>query len=600
MSTPAVAVQIVQDKYNQSLGLADRAYGEVQSFQQALSDSVYAPPTISVTWQTMAAPDLPTIPNLPSLPDTNFAEPSGMPSEFSGSLCTDPIDDFIETAPKLNLPDAPSINIGAAPDLPGDIADIVMPDAPVVVLPTLPAMLPLQPQAAPSLNLHEDWLAKLDDIPELTLVPPTPINYSPGAVYSSQLLDALKANLNGRIHGGTGLAPEVEQQLWDRARDRETAAALAAEEDVRRQAEALGFPMPSGVMAAQLAQARRNYFDKVSGLSRDIAAKQAELEQQNVQQAIQSAMQLESALIDDAYKREQLVFEAAKALADNAVAIHNAAIEQYKGLLTGYQAYAAAYDTLVKAELSKVEVFKAQISAEEAKVNINRAMVEQYKASIDGAMATVQVYQARIGAAKALVDIERTKIEAGGEQIKAFVATVNAETARIDLYKAQVGAEATKQQAFGEQVRAYSAKVSAQAEKVRASVAQFQGQVTAKQAEWEGWRYRLQAATTKAEIAMRKSGVMLDGYRAGAAAAEAQAGSLMRRWEADIKQYEAGKELTFRVQSANAQAIMHTYDARMEAAKVGLATASQQLAGAWASVGAQAHIQSTDTVNTQL
>lgn len=39
-------------------------------------------------------------------------------------------------------------------------------------------------------------------------------------------------------------------------------------------AEALGFPLPSGVLTGQLADVRREYQDKLSGLSRDIAIKQ--------------------------------------------------------------------------------------------------------------------------------------------------------------------------------------------------------------------------------------------------------------------------------------------------------------------------------------
>lgn len=36
---------------------------------------------------------------------------------------------------------------------------------------------------------------------------------------------------------------------------------------------------------------------------------------------------------------------------------------------------------------------------------------------------------------------------------------------------------------------------------------------------------------------------MVDGYRAGASAAQAQAGAYMQRWQADIAQYEAGQNI---------------------------------------------------------
>ncbi|MGV7535365.1 hypothetical protein PJM52_29465, partial [Mycobacterium kansasii] len=78
-----------------------------------------------------------------------------------------------------------------------------------------------------------------------------------------------------------------------------------------RAAEALGFPLPSGVLAGQLADARREYHDKLAELSREIAIKQAELEQSNVKDAIQQGLLLEGQLMDQALKLDQLAFEAA-------------------------------------------------------------------------------------------------------------------------------------------------------------------------------------------------------------------------------------------------------------------------------------------------
>lgn len=584
------AAEIVNDKYDRSIALADAATNAVNDFQQKLNDSVYTPPTISVKWETLTAPDLPPIPELPDLPSLEFQVPDGMPSPLSASIDDVQIDDIDLQMPSLNFGQAPVLTIGQAPELP-EVRDVAVPDAPTVVLPDVPEFLTLTTHNFGGVNLHEEWLDKLDDIPTLTLLEPTPFRYSPGARYASQLLENLKASLNARIQGGTGLPPMVEQKIWDRGRDRETQIALAREQEVLRSAEALGFPLPSGVLAAQLADARREYHDKLSGLSRDIAIKQADLEQANLQQATQLALQLESTLLEDAYKLEMLAFETAKTAADNAIAAHNAAIEHFKALLAGYQAYAAAYDTVIKAELNKVEVFKALLAAEQTKADINKSLVDRYRAEIEGRMAVVEIYKARVGAAQTLVELERARIQAGAEQVRAFVATVGAETAKADLYKASVGAEATKVEAVGALARAYGAKVGAQAEKARAEVSKLQAHVAAKGMEWEGWRSRLQAATARVEAAARQSSIMVDGYRAGASAAESQASAYMRRWEADIKQYEAGQNITYQVAKMNTDAVLHTNDARMDAAKVGLATSSQRLASAWAMVSASAQIQ---------
>lgn len=586
--------EIVTKKYNQSVSYANTALSATNAFQSALAASVYSPPQISVQWTSLAPPALTPIPNAPALPNLDTDEPSGMPA--SGLGFTPPsvsFDTFSGTAPTLDLPSAPTMTIGSAPVIPEPNA-VPVPSAPTVALPSLPTFMSLTTHTFNGIDLHEGWLDKLEDIPALHIVEPAPFDYRPGPRYASQLLDNLKASLNARIHGGTGLPTEVEQQIWDRARDRETQIALAREQEVLRGAEALGFPLPSGVLAGQLADARREYHEKLSGLSRDIAIKQAELEQQNIQNATQAAIQLESTLLEDCYKLEMLAFTAAKEVADNAIAANNAAIEHFKALLTGYQAYASVYDTMIKAELAKVEAFKALLSAEETKANINKSLVDRYKAEIDGRLAQVEVYKAQVGAAQTLMEVERTRIQVGGERVRAFVAQVNAETAKAELYRAQIGGETAKVEAYSSEVRAFAAKVGAQAEQARVGIAQYEANMHAKALEWDGWKAKLQAATTVAELKAKHASITVDGYRAAAAAAEAQAGANARLWESNIRQYQAGRELTFQVAKANNDATIHAKDARMEAAKVGLTTSAQQLASAWAMVGASAQIIGQD------
>lgn len=595
---PSGPAEIVQDQYLRAKEYVTVATQDAKDAQKALSDSIYQPPQINVQWSTLAAPNLPPIPDLPRIPGIDFRVPDGMPSVFTGSMKDVQFSDFDTPAPTLNFGVVPTINIGQAPALP-EMRDVAIPDAPVVVLPDLPAMLNLQVHSFGGVNLHEDWLEKLDDIPELSLLQPERMKYKPGARYASQLLESLKATLNARIHGGTGLAPEVEQQIWDRGRDRETQIALARESEIVRGAEALGYPLPSGVMAGQLADARREYHDKLSGLSRDISIKQADLEQQNVRDSIQAALQLEGQLMDHHHKWEMLLFESSKAEADSAIAVHNAGIEHYKALLAGYQAYASAYDTLIRAELSKIEVFKMLLEAEKTKTEINKSLVDRYKAEIEGRMAAVEIYKARVQAAQSLVEVERTRIQAGAEQIKAFVATVNAEQSKLELYKMQLSAEGTKAEVYGRLVQAYSARVGAQAEQARLEVARYQGLISAKGLEWDGWKAKLSAETARIESAARQSSVILDSYRMGASAAEAQAGSYMRRWEADIQQYAASRELTFRIEKANKDAIIHANDARIDATKVIYTTTSQRIASAWNAVNTTAQISASSQESWQ-
>lgn len=589
--------EIVQDKYNRSVALAEQAARSSESMQAALNASIFAPPTISVKWATMAAPSLPDVPALPALPSVAFAVPGNMPRSLElGAMPDMDLDEFKLVPPAMDFGAAPEVVIGQAPALP-QMREVAIPDAPDVTLPNAPEFLALTTHSFGGVNLHEQWLDKLDNVPELQLLEPAPFEFKRAPGYASELLENLKAVIAARIQGGTGLSPAVEQAIWDRSRDRETQIALAREQEVMRSAEALGFTLPSGVLAGQLADARREFHEKLSGLSRDIAIKQAELEQANVKDAIAQGLALEGQLMDQALQLDRLSFEAAKTAADHSIAAHNAAIERFKALLDGYRAFALAYETVVKAEMNKVEVYKAMLQAEQTKAEINQSLVARYKAEIDGRMAAVEIYKARVQAAQTLVSLEQTRIQAGGEQIRAFVATINAETSKVELFKARAQAEATKQDAYKNQVQAYSAYAGAQAERARVGIAQTQAKIAAKGMEWDAWRAVLSAEVAKMDAAAKQSAILVDGYRITANAVEAKATSFMRRWEADIKQYEASANISLQTAKMNTDAAIQTNSARLEAAKIGLTTAAQRVASAWSMVSAQAQISGSVTQN---
>jgi hypothetical protein len=64
----------------------------------------------------------------------------------------------------------------------------------------------------------------------------------------------------------------------------------------------------------------------------------------------------------------------------------------------------------------------------------------------------------------------------------------------------------------------------------------------------------------------------------------------MRRWEADIKQYEAGSNISLQTAKLNADVAIQSNAARLEAAKIGLTTSAQRVASAWSMVSASAGI----------
>jgi hypothetical protein len=195
----------------------------------------------------------------------------------------------------------------------------------------------------------------------------TVMEYEAPADYSSTLLTNLASLLTSRLAGGTGLDPAVEAAIWDRARERELALAQAAIDQVTRDSEALGYQLPPGVLVDGIRREQRAYFDKASGFSREVAVKQAELEQTNMQQAIDKALAYEGALTEILTKRTQLSVEQFKAEVDR----FRAEVEQdVKHWEVSIKQYEAQMSYLMNAQKMNTEVIRANMASvlEAAKV----------------------------------------------------------------------------------------------------------------------------------------------------------------------------------------------------------------------------------------
>lgn len=584
----------VSNAFQRAADYASSATNNVDAFAQTLADSIYSPPSISVVWNDIAPPSFLDMPPVPDEVVIAYNEPTGEPGVLAIDPVTTSFDTFTENAPDIVMPTDVDVVYGDVPIIP-DPADVAMPTEPTLAFPAEPTFLTMNTVTLSTVDLHPEYLANLETIPALDLMEPTPYSYALGAEYASALLTALQSKLATRLNGGTGLDPTVEQAIWDRARDREAATAQGNIDEVQRTADALGFQLPSGVVAARIREAQAEYYDKTSTISRDIAIKQAELEQANLKDTIAAGMQLESKLIDYAYQMERLAFENAKEYADNAVKIYNSGVEAYKALLASYQAYANAYDTIIKGELSKVEIYKAELQGELAKAQINSTLVAQYKATIEAQMAYVDIYKAQVEAAKTLVQIEGTKINAAAEQVRGFIAQVNAETAKVEAYKAQVQARVAEVDVYKTKVAAFSAKVGAQAEQAKTEVAVKQLEVQTYAAQVDGYKAKIAAATAEVEALSRKSVAMVDGFKAAAAAREAEARLQSGVWETQIKNYEASRRIVLETGKINTDALLTTNNARLEAAKAGASVYAQLAGSAYSIARATASIDARDS-----
>lgn len=96
--------------------------------------------------------------------------------------------------------------------------------------------------------------------------------------------------VNSITGGGTGISAAVEEQIWQRGRDRVILDGQRVESQVMNDFASRGFSLPSGALAARLQEARFTQLEKTQDMSRDVAIKQADMAVENLRFAIEQAI----------------------------------------------------------------------------------------------------------------------------------------------------------------------------------------------------------------------------------------------------------------------------------------------------------------------
>lgn len=619
MTSPA---DLVTSVFSQAQTYVDENTSQMEAFTAKLNDAIFTAPTIDATWTAIDGPSATTMPDIPAAMTEVEAEltwdtsiDAEKPSALTISAPDIAIDSFtdtvpvLDTAPTLDFGTEPTLDFGTAPTAPTLDVVTVPTDAPTVTIPDVPTYLALSTPTFGGVDLHTDFLTKLNDVPTLSLVAPTPYTYNVSEEFKSTTLATVMQGLMARWQqGGTGLPTAVEEAIWNRARDREAKIAQAAIDDIDRQGENLGFPIPVGTTTALRLLRQQEFYDKVSGASRDISIKQAEMEQENIKHALDKCVELEGQLMTYAVNMERLSFDNAAKIADNAIAIYNAQVEYLRALVAAYQVYATAYDTLLKGEQLKLDTYRAELQAEMNKAETNRVLVEQYRVQVQAQEALISMFTARVNAARAQVEVNVARVQAYGQSVQAYVAGVNGETAKVEAYKVGVQAQGEKMRAyevgvdaqvkfFGAKTDAFRAKVGAQGESARAQLAYYTGTVQAKTAEWQGWSARVGGEAERFRALTAKQGAILNAYVAETQAIVAKTQQDTMRWEVAVKQYEAQAEFSLNVQKVNADVIQATRAVQLDAAKAGAQVFSQLTAASMGLLHVQAGVSGSASDN---
>jgi hypothetical protein len=527
-------------------------------------------------------PPVPTAPPLDTLTMPTFVpvtySPPSVPSPFVGSIDIEDEmpDPFTGEAPILSFGSAPTAFTGTPPSAPAVDTAFDDPGDLVVNLPAPPSLLTIN-----VVGFNGVDLPTFDEaVPELTLVAPEVVSYDPGSLYTSAMLEALKTTLQARFTtGGTGLAPDVENALWDRGREREARQKADAIAQLDRM-EAMGFSLPPGVYLDARLKIENEYTASVAGVNREVMIKAAELEQQNVLKAIDSSIQLEQLLVQNWNNFEQRRFDAFRYTTEAGIAIYNGKVEQYKAYLDAFRARISVYEAQIKGEMAKVDVFRAQIAAEQSKVDMNKALIDQWRVETDVALSAIRVYEAEVNAIQIKAQLEKLKVDIYGEQVRGFAAQINAYTAQVEGFKAVTMAETAKQDAFKSSVDAYTAQVGAAAKRVDLRIEQFKAQIAGKEQEYIGYKAQVDGAIAQTNALAQYNTTVAETFRAQVSANSAYNDMLTKQWSVTADQIQKTTEIAVALAKANGELAVSSRSIALEAAKVGGQVSAQVAAAA--------------------
>lgn len=274
----------------------------------------------------------------------------------------------------------------------------------------------------------------LGKVPEV-VIPETPdsdipiftdqFNYSQTR-YIRDGLNAYRARLVDFIdNGGTGIAANIEQAIYDRDKARQELTDEQRYLEIQNTSESRGNSRVSGAHNAAMNAASKERARMYEEISRSVMIKAAELEQENMRIAQDSLSKTDSILTALHGSEEQRDLDAESTRINSTIAIYEAYI---RGVIARLEAHKVTVDSVVAFISANVEVIRANATVYGADVTAYTAEVDAQAKQLT---STAAVYAANVSGIEAAirgigaladVDISLYKVESD-------VATTNSQNA---------------------------------------------------------------------------------------------------------------------------------------------------------------------------
>jgi hypothetical protein len=457
---------------------------------------------------------------------------------------------------QIYIPPAPApIDTSGAPVRPV-IAEPSLPAAPDVVMPAPEPMLTIDIPGRPSITLpsFDATVPVFDDaIPTLGLDWAEP-------VYRPTVLDEVAATVRAMLKGDYAMPKVVQDALYAAAREREDVTARRAVQDAHDDFAGRGFDMPPGMLVEQVNAAREQNQLQANALSRDVLAKAAQWQIDNLRTAVSQGIALETTLINQFNNFAQRSFEMSRLRVQVEFDRYNLRVAAYNAKLQAADIAVRVFQARIQAELSKLEVMKAEIEAEQLKGTINEQNVRIYTAKIQALATTVDIFKTKVDAVKVAADLERGKIDLYRADVQAYAEKLGAEKTRFDAYESQVRGEAAKASILDAEARAFAATVQGYESGNNVKVQTVQAKLRAIETGATKFNALLSAERERLQASVSQLQAKVSTFTADTARYTAQVGGEAQRNEIAVRASEA----TARNNVAYFEVLSRQYDARMQ------------------------------------
>lgn len=428
--------------------------------------------------------------------------------------------------PQYDIPEKPETEVPPINEVVGELGDLDQ-----IKPPSSPTFEPLK---EPELN--EVVVPPPDDF--IDMPPPfeaelVPWNVdSPGEFtwhdqehsYSSDIWSELLAKtLESIKNGGTGLDPQVEEDIYWQHLNRTQAENEKLFRDAENYWAARGFTMPPGMLSAQINEINNHITKNNLQASKDITISQAELAQKNTQFFIDKGVQLESMLRDFFIKQINTTLQAQRSVAENSIAIYNTKVEEFNYHLEEYKSKAAVYSERVKASEAKASMYKSVVEGVKAQSEAEQSKVQLYSVLMAARQTEADLYKTQMEGESLKAQLNSLKLEEFRSKVNLYTSMVDAEKTKVEIYEAQIRGEQAKADMHRSQIEAYRSEVEAESIKRQNEIQKIEAKISRNQIYLE--KYKAELETRKMQLDAWKTSLSakVDGYRTEATAFTAEA-----------------------------------------------------------------------------